>query len=59
MYYAGTQVNLGIAYANLSKVQDKTRNGNLAIKAYQEARKVYNKKEFPKIYRLIEENIKN
>ncbi|MHC2994065.1 MAG: hypothetical protein IBV53_00960 [Candidatus Atribacteria bacterium] len=52
-----TKYNLGFAYHTLAEVQDKAKNCNLAIQACQEALKVYTKKEFPEMYRMIKENI--
>ena len=69
--YAETQMYLGTAYANHAKVLDdmddkknkKTTkiicDCGLAIKAYQKALKVYNKKEYPSMYQLIQGKIKN
>ncbi len=56
MDYTMTQNNLG-ADGTLAEVKDKATNCELAVKAYQEVLKVYTKKEFPEIYRIIEENI--
>jgi len=59
MDYAMTQNNLGAAYGTLAEVEDKAGNCNKAIQAFKEALSVYTKEEFPEVYRIIEENIKN
>ena len=52
-----TQMNLGNAYGGLSEVRDKEANLGLAIKAYQEALKVYTFEKFPQYYATIKENL--
>ena len=59
MDYAMTQNNLGNAYHILAEVKDKSENREKAVHAYQKALKFYTKEEFPEVYRIIEENIKN
>ena len=54
-----TQNNLGNAYSTLAEVEAKAANCKLAIKAYEEALKVFTKEEFPEIYPLVEQNLRN
>ena len=53
-----TQNNLGNAYSTLAEVEDKAKNCQSAIQAYDEALKVYTKEEFPEVYHLVEHNLR-
>jgi tetratricopeptide (TPR) repeat protein len=59
--YAMTQNNLGVAYRELSivkdKAEDKAKNYNKAIMAYDEALKVYTFDEFPYYYAGTQNNL--
>jgi len=50
---------LGNAYRTLAEVKDKAENCQRAIKAYEEALRVFTKEEFPEIYSLVANNFKN
>jgi len=53
-----TQNNLGTAYRTLGEVEAKAENCKKAIKAYEEALKVFTKEEFPEIYLLVKSNLR-
>jgi len=55
--YAMTQNNLGNAFNLLSKIKNKKKNINKAIDAYKTTLKIFNKDEFPEIFKLINSKI--
>ena len=59
MEYATVQNNLGISYRNLAMVVDMFDNFQKAMKAYEEALKVYTLKDYPREYAMLQNNIGN
>ena len=57
MNYAATQNNLGTAYQILAEAKDKPENCQLAVKAFQEALKVYTPDRFPMDYAMTQNNL--
>ena len=57
--YGTTQNNLGIAYAELSLVENKAGNCKLAIEAYEQALKVRTLEQFPYDYAATQNNLGN
>jgi hypothetical protein len=53
-----TQNNLGNTYRALAEVGAKAENCKKAIKAYEEALKVFTVKELPEIYSLVKQNLR-
>ncbi|MBD3191208.1 MAG: tetratricopeptide repeat protein, partial [Candidatus Heimdallarchaeota archaeon] len=52
-----TQNNLGLAYRNLGEVEDKAKNCQKAIEAFQEALKVRTLEELPQDYAMTQNNL--
>jgi tetratricopeptide (TPR) repeat protein len=59
MQYGMTQNNLGTAYRTLGEVEEKAENCKKAIKAYEEALKVYTLEDFPMDYGMTQNNLGN
>lgn len=56
--HATTQNNLGTVYSTLAEVEAKAENCRKAIRAYEEALKVFTREEFPEMYSLIDHNLR-
>ena len=52
-----TQNNLGTAYRTLSEVRDKEENLTKAIRAYEEALKIYTVEKYPVDYAMTQNNL--
>ena len=51
--YAATQNNLGNVYSALAEVKDKEENLTKAVRAYEEALKVYTLGRYPSQFRAV------
>lgn len=56
---ANSLYNIHLVYSYLNKPKKALGKVKESVQAYQKALKVYTKEEFPEVYRIIEENIKN
>jgi len=55
--YATTQNNLGIAYDTLAEVRDKEKNLAKAIRAFEEALKIYTVERYPLYHEIVASNM--
>ena len=56
--YAHIKNNEGLCYQNLAYVSEKEKNVSKAIRAYEEALKVYTVDKYPLYYDIIMSNIR-
>ena len=57
--YSDAQKKIGDIHWELSQYRDKKENCKKAIKAYEEALKVYVREGFPEIHKLVKHNLRN
>ena len=55
--YAKIKINLGNAYYTLAEVKDKAQNAKLSKEAYEKALQIFNKKEYPEAFKMLNTNI--
>ena len=55
--YGHIKNNLGICYENFAQVNDKEENHTKAIRAYEEALKIYTVEEYPLYHGIVSSNL--